>query len=281
MPAGNVATGTRASRSEQHDMLKQRIITAVVALIVLLLALFVMPTVVTRGIIASLMLVAAWEWSGFLMVDGWLPRAIFVALLGVAGAYLLVERDAAVFELLIKMAVIWWLLAFVWIFFYPTAIPQFVTWLAGALVLVPAWMALDNLYVTQLFNLLFVLGIVWAADIGAYFAGKRFGRVKLAPHISPGKSWEGVIGGMLAVSILATIVGWLTSLDWAVTLPLALAVAVISVVGDLTVSIFKRNAGLKDSGKLFPGHGGVLDRIDSVTAAAPVFVFGSMLARLS
>jgi phosphatidate cytidylyltransferase len=116
--------------------------------------------------------------------------------------------------------------------------------------------------------------IVWVADAGAYFAGKQFGRVKLAPAISPGKTWEGVIGGLLLVGLLAVATGLSRNLDITVFLPFCLGVAAISVVGDLTVSMFKRTVGVKDSGNLFPGHGGVLDRIDSVAAAAPPFGLG-------
>ncbi|MEX1265985.1 MAG: phosphatidate cytidylyltransferase, partial [Woeseia sp.] len=122
--------------------------------------------------------------------------------------------------------------------------------------------------------LLFMLVVVWAADIGAYFSGKTFGRVKLAPSISPGKTWEGVIGGLLLVLVLVVLRGYWAGDNLAVLVPFCVAVALLSVVGDLTVSIFKRNAGVKDSGKLFPGHGGLLDRIDSVTAASPLFALG-------
>jgi phosphatidate cytidylyltransferase len=262
-------------------MLKQRIVTAIVALIALLLALFVVPPVGTRIIIAALMLVAAWEWAGFLgLTNSWM-RLLYVVLLGTLGGCLWFSLDPAYVSMAMKIALLWWSVAFAWLFFYPTAIPTAFAWLAGALVIIPAWLALDRLYLGGTETLLVMLGIVWAADIGAYFAGKRFGRVKLAPQISPGKTWEGVIGGMLAVSALAITVALTAGLDLLVVLPLCLAVAVISIVGDLTVSIFKRNAGLKDSGKLFPGHGGVLDRIDGVTAAAPVFVFCLSLAGLS
>ncbi len=104
--------------------------------------------------------------------------------------------------------------------------------------------------------------------------GKQFGRVKLAPSISPGKTWEGVFGGLLVVTLLAAATALWTGNDLAVLLPFCLAVAVLSIVGDLTVSMFKRTAGVKDSGTLFPGHGGVLDRVDSVAAAAPLFALG-------
>jgi phosphatidate cytidylyltransferase len=150
-----------------------------------------------------------------------------------------------------------------------------VGWTCGALVMVPAYIALITLYSLRPTMLLFALIIIWAADIGAYFAGKRFGRVKLAPSISPGKTWEGVIGGLIAVVlVLVTVRYYWVEVDLAVVVPLGLAVATLSVVGDLTVSMFKRNAGLKDSGRIFPGHGGVLDRIDSVTAASPLFALG-------
>ncbi len=122
--------------------------------------------------------------------------------------------------------------------------------------------------------LLFALLIVWVADSGAYFAGKALGRVKLAPAISPGKTWEGVIGGLVLVAALAIGVGLWRDLNIGVFVPFCLAIGAISVVGDLTVSMFKRTAGVKDSGSLFPGHGGVLDRIDSVAAAAPLFALG-------
>ena len=139
------------------------------------------------------------------------------------------------------------------------------------MVLVPAWAALDQLYMQMPNLLLFALLIVWVADIGAYFVGRGFGRVKLAPEVSPGKTWEGVLGGLAAVTVLAALGSRLLDIEIAVLVPLALAMAMLSIVGDLTVSMFKRAAGVKDSGTLFPGHGGVLDRIDSVTAAAPLF----------
>ena len=122
--------------------------------------------------------------------------------------------------------------------------------------------------------MLFLLLLVWAADIGAFFAGRSFGRLKLAPQVSPAKTWEGVLGGLGAAALVAAAGAWWFDLPRVAFLSLCLAVALISVVGDLTESMFKRYAGLKDSGSVFPGHGGVLDRIDSVTAAAPLFLLG-------
>jgi len=168
----------------------------------------------------------------------------------------------------------WWLVALIWIFFYPTGVAPIVRWLGGALVLVPLYIALDLLYTAGPLLLLFALLIVWVADSGAFFAGKLFGRVKLAPKISPGKTWEGVLGGLIAVVLLTLARSIWVETDLGVYIPFCLAIACISIVGDLTVSMFKRSVGLKDSGRLFPGHGGILDRIDSVAAAAPLFALG-------
>lgn len=261
-------------------MLRQRIITAVTALLILLAVLFYLPQAVTRGVIAALMLAAAWEWAGLLSLQGALQKLVYVFLVAVvAGTVWTVGGNDVVYAL-VKVSVVWWSVAFIWILVYPTPIPRLAGWVTGLLVIIPAWAAIDLLFRMQAEILLFVLAIVWAADIGAYFAGKQFGRVKLAPQVSPGKSWEGVIGGMVAVTLLAGLVGTAREIDLAIFLPLCMAVAVVSVVGDLTVSMFKRSAGVKDSGTLFPGHGGVLDRIDSIMAAAPLFVFGAVWAGL-
>jgi phosphatidate cytidylyltransferase len=253
-------------------MLRQRVITALVALAVLAVVMFVLPAVVARIVITLLMLGAAWEWSGFIFGNENLHRTVYVLFIAILMTVIFIDLpDAALVDTVMTISLGWWLAALAWMFFFPTPIVKSVGWICGALVIVPAWLALDVLYLQRPELLLFALLIVWVADIGAYFVGKGFGRVKLAPQISPGKTWEGVLGGLGAVMMLAAIGGPLLEIDIAVLLPFCLAVAMISIVGDLTVSMFKRNAGLKDSGSLFPGHGGVLDRIDSVTAAAPLF----------
>jgi phosphatidate cytidylyltransferase len=141
-------------------------------------------------------------------------------------------------------------------------------------VLVPAWLALVVLHEHAPQLVLLLILLVVAADVGAYFGGRKFGRHKLAPAVSPGKTWEGVAGGLVAAMLMATAgIYWLhlTPLPF---FALSALVVVASIVGDLTESMFKRHAGLKDSGSLLPGHGGVLDRVDSVTAAAPFFLIG-------
>lgn len=276
MLAGNVATGILANRSGPHSMLKQRILTAIVALSVIAIVLFVVPESVARIVIAVLFLAAAWEWAGFLFApDRIRQKAVYVIFIGLTiGMVFLNLPDARLTLTIFKVAMVWWAIALVWLFLYPTPIAKPVAWLCGTFVMVPAWLALDFLYRTAPDLLLFVLLIVWVADIGAYFVGRGFGRVKLAPQISPGKTWEGVLGGLAAVFLLATAGARFVDIEVATLVPFCVAIAMLSVVGDLTVSMFKRNAGVKDSGALFPGHGGVLDRIDSVTAAAPLFTLG-------
>ena len=254
-------------------MLKQRVVTAVIALSALALVLFVVPPLVAELVIAAVVLAGAWEWSAFLRSATPLTRVVYVIVVAAVMAVVGMLWPDGI-DRVLQAAVLWWLLALVWAFFFPTAIPGPLRWLCGVLVLVPMYVALILLYQANPSLLLFALLIVWAADIGAYFAGRYFGRVKLAPSISPGKTWEGVIGGMLLVVLLT--VGrqlWFEG-DLAVLVPFCLAVAGVSIVGDLTVSMFKRTAGLKDSGALFPGHGGVLDRVDSVAAATPLFALG-------
>jgi len=254
--------------------MKQRVVTAIVALAVLAVVLFWLPALGVQLVIAALLLAGAWEWSGFFDGAGSGTRAtyvIIIAALIIGFATVL----AAYGDQLLLISVGWWLLALLWTFAFPTPIPAVVRWIAGALVLVPMYVAVLQLYEIDPWLLLFALLIVWVADSGAYFAGRFFGRVKLAPSISPGKTWEGVLGGMLAVALLAVARAYATGAEWTTLVPFCLGVGVLSVVGDLTVSMFKRTAGVKDSGTLFPGHGGVLDRIDSITAAAPLFAVGT------
>ncbi len=254
-------------------MLKQRLITAVISLLVLALVLFVAPPLVAEIAIALVILAGAWEWSAFLGAASLATRVFYVifvaALMAVVG---MIWPDGV--ERVLQVAVAWWSIALVWTFFFPTPIPTVLRWICGALVLVPLYAALVMLFQAAPSLLLFVLLIVWSADVGAYFAGKQFGRVKLAPAISPGKTWEGVIGGLVLVVVLCLGRSFWFESNLAVLVPFCVAVAGVSIIGDLTVSMFKRTAGLKDSGRLFPGHGGVLDRIDSIAAAAPLFAVG-------
>ena len=260
-------------------MLRTRIITAVVSLVILMAVLFLVPAVLAEIVIALVILIGAWEWSGFLGIKSNGGRYLYVAIIAALMALTVSVFDVYTYQIL-QVAVLWWFVAFIWTFFFPTPIPAAVRWICGALVLVPLYVAILALYKLSPQYLLFALIIVWAADMGAYFAGKQFGRVKLAPAVSPGKTWEGVFGGLAMVAAMSLAWAHYAELQVAVVLPFCLAVGALSVIGDLTVSMFKRTAGVKDSGSLFPGHGGVLDRVDSVAAAAPLFALGLNWLRL-
>jgi phosphatidate cytidylyltransferase len=259
------------------DSLGKRILTAAVLVALALGILLWLPAWATVAGLTLLALAGAWEWSAFLLVDGRLWRPAYVllvaALLWVVWHFCAAAqaRDAV-----LGAAVLWWLVALMWIVFAPRRVSSWSAAGAGVLALVPAWLALVRLRIAPDGPqwVLFALVLVWVADIGAFFVGRRFGRIRLAPEVSPGKTWEGVLGG-IAVSVLVAIAGsaWF-HVSLAIFLPLCLAVVAFSIVGDLTESLLKRFAGMKDSGSVFPGHGGVMDRIDSVTGAAPVLLLG-------
>lgn len=257
------------------NKLLQRVVTAVVLLAVLLLVFFRLPPPAAVGLVGAFISIAAWEWSGFLGTRAFAGRATYVLalMLGMAGSVWLIPAQVPLLPML-WLSLAWWGCAFVWLLYYPTRIRPEIGALCGFLVIIPAWaaiVALLSLPERGAEYVLFVLVLVWAADIGAYFVGRRFGRRKLAPQVSPGKTWEGFVGGLAASAGAAVAGAWWFGLPALQLLAVGLTVGAISVVGDLTVSMFKRNAGLKDSGNLFPGHGGVLDRVDSVTAAVPLF----------
>jgi phosphatidate cytidylyltransferase len=257
------------------NKLMQRIVTAVVLLAVLLTVFFVLPRPAAVGVLGIFIIVAAWEWSGFLALDTFFRRAAYVVLIfALMALSIWIFPERLSLQPLLLLSLLWWCGAFVLVSRYPIAIRRDLGAICGVLVIIPAWAALVALLESGEDGpkyVLLVLSIVWAADIGAYFFGRRLGRTKLAPRVSPGKTWEGVIGGLCAAMGAALLGMWWLDLSALFLLPMALSVAAISVVGDLTVSMFKRNAGLKDSGNLFPGHGGVLDRVDSVAAAVPLF----------
>lgn len=261
-------------------MLRQRVITALILGAVVLLGIFTLPATALRGAVAALILAGAWEWSAFPKLPGTAARVVFLILVAVGIALMWwVGTDSLRFVNVMNGAGLWWLIALLWVAFMPAVINPGSAALAGLLVLLPAWLALVRLHELNPQLLVFVLLLVVAADVGAYFAGRSFGKHKLAPRVSPGKTWEGVLGGLSAALLLA-----LGGCVWFHFAPvpfvaLCATVFVASIVGDLTESMFKRHAGLKDSGTLLPGHGGVMDRIDSVTAAAPIFLLG--LERLS
>jgi len=264
-----------------NESLRKRVLTAVVLVAALLVILLVLPPVATVVALTAMLLAGAWEWSAFLRLSTATRRLTYVALVALLLPLVWVaSADAANRELILLTAMLWWLTALLWIAFAPHHVTPWAAGVAGILALVPAWLALMWLrYAPPPHGqwVLFTLILVWVADIGAFFFGRRFGRVRLAPEVSPGKTWEGVFGGM-GLSALVALGGsaWF-HVPLAVFMPLCLATVAFSVVGDLTESLLKRFAGLKDSGSMFPGHGGVMDRIDSLTGAAPVLLLGLTL----
>ncbi len=268
-------------------MFKTRVITAIFLFAAFFLALFYLPPVGWVVFATLVAAIAAWEW-GALMGLGGASRILFgVALAltcGVVGTLYPValgvetgQPDAA-WQLgrwfYLPAAVFWLLVVPLWMS-RRWSLPKSVSGLLiGVLLILPTWLALVQLRQAGALALLAIMAVVWLADIGAYISGRSFGKHKLAPSISPGKTWEGVIGGGLAVLFYGFMLspklpGTLSSNYLLLLVVLVLLVA-ISVVGDLFESMLKRQAGLKDSSSVLPGHGGVLDRIDSLTSTLPL-----------
>jgi phosphatidate cytidylyltransferase len=268
---------TPARDVEAAVAMRARVLTAFGLAVLLIAAVLYASPLVTGSILGVIVLIGGWEWSAFLSVAA-LWRALYMLALAVLGM-LGLRYTLAVghFVPLMELAIGWWLLALAWIAWAPTRVGRPVAALAGVLALVPTWIALVHIDARWAHGAqwtLFIMSLAFAADTGAFFAGRRFGRSRLAPRVSPNKTWEGVIGGLLlALVVAAAGASWFRE-PWGGFMPLCLAAGAFSVVGDLTESLLKRHVHLKDSGRLFPGHGGVLDRIDSVTAATPVLALG-------
>ena len=263
-------------------MLK-RLLTAAFLIPLAVWGILRLPTPLFIAATGVFIALAVWEWTGLIPLRT-LPAKLayvlgFSILAGVA--WTVQQQQPALLTYLLPAAVIWWLLAAVWL-----RAPQIGhDWVAfkfvlAVLVLLPAWLALAALHGRAEHGpelALFIFVLMWVADSSAYFAGKRFGRHKLAPRVSPGKTWEGVAGGLTGSAVFAVFAGqWF---GWygnrlIAFVALALVCAAISIVGDLFFSLLKRQQNLKDTGHLFPGHGGILDRIDSLLAAVPVFLYG-------
>jgi len=260
-------------------LLAKRVITGLILGVAITVTLLFLPTPAAAAVFALLWLTGAWEWAGFASLEG-SGRAGYAALFAVCmvGAWLWLGAFLAL--ALLVAALVWWLFAFGAVLRFPRRFGSRFVAVAGFVVLLPSWLLLVWLHGDpRLGRQLAVtaMALVWAADVGAYACGRWLGRVKLAPAVSPGKTWEGVTGGVLAAGLAAGVAARVLGLPVASFVGLGIATALVSVLGDLTQSMFKRNVGLKDSGTLLPGHGGVLDRFDSLTAAIPVFVFGLYL----
>src|SRR5690606_8973255 len=251
-------------------MLKQRFITALVLLPIALGGFFLLDGGAFALFIGAVVTLGAWEWARLAGFEAQSLRVVYAVV--VAALLGLLHLLPAVAPVLLVRAVLWWLAATLLVLTYPDSsryrggVPGRL--LIGLLILLPAWQGLVLLKQWPQANglTIAVMVLVWGADIGAYFAGNTFGKRKLAPKVSPGKSCEALYGGLAASLLITLAVG--VQQDWSskglfLAMAGAAVVVLISVVGDLTVCMFERQSGIKDSSNLLPGHGGVLDRIDS------------------
>ncbi|CAN7369476.1 phosphatidate cytidylyltransferase [Pseudomonas brassicacearum] len=259
-------------------MLKQRIITALILLPIALGGFFLLEGASFALFIGLVVTLGAWEWARLAGFPAQSARVAYAA--AVAAMLFIMYVVPGLAPWVLGAAVLWWATATFLVLTYPQTTQHWANaatkLVIGLLILLPAWQGLIWIKQGPLGNwqIMAVMVLVWGADVGAYFSGKAFGKRKLAPKVSPGKSWEGVYGGLALSLVITTVVGFVW--DWTVAQLLmgligAALIVFVSVVGDLTESMFKRQSGIKDSSNLLPGHGGVLDRIDSLTAAIPIF----------
>lgn len=269
-------------------MLWQRVATALVLVPIALALIWLGPPWAVAAVIGLIVLLAAEEWVRLAQLSGTSEHVAFTAttaalLIAMFG----IDRASWLVDAVLIAGVAWWIVAAMWLRAYPAGfiagrVSRRVGLAVGGLLFVPAYLGVMLLHAQPghegPLQMLLLLGLVWAADTGAYFAGHRFGKSKLAPAISPGKTWEGFWGGFAAAALLAIAAGiWLMPVGrfgLAGFVVVCLVTVAFSVVGDLAISMFKRQAKVKDTGQLLPGHGGVLDRLDSLFAAAPVLALG-------
>jgi phosphatidate cytidylyltransferase len=271
-------------------VLKQRVLTALILLPLVLAAIFALPVAWFLILLAIILLGGSWEYRRLTGFSGHAAGYLLVPLQAVILAALFGYRDSWDSNILLYLsaACIAWLLMFIRLPLYrPDAKPdssyRLISFVTAILSITTGWFALSWIHMQPegSWLILLLLLIVWAADTGAYFAGKRFGKNKLAPHISPGKTKEGLVGGLIAaplVALAAANMMPLANVDPGKVFMLSMVTALVSVGGDLMVSLHKRTSGFKDSSNLLPGHGGVLDRIDSLLAAAPFFALGLLVS---
>ncbi len=272
-------------------MLLQRTLTALVLAPLVILIILLSSAPVFALIAAAAFLVALWEWAQLSGLKNQSARIGLLVAAAIAFALLWYGHAGITTPLLLVAGVAWWLLACLWLRHFafgaaPTTENRALKLLAGAFVLFPAWIALVSIHERESHGhwwTLLALVIVWAADIGAYFSGRTSGKRKLAPQISPGKTWAGAYGALVAGVVVTLLGGWLLDVRGLQLLGLgllALLTVAASIVGDLIESLMKRHAQVKDSGTIIPGHGGLMDRLDSVFAALPVFAAGLLLLGL-
>jgi phosphatidate cytidylyltransferase len=262
---------------------RSRVLTGAALAVIVVLTVLFLGTLIASIVFALVWMLGAAEWAGLVRLGrgGRLAYAgVFAAL---CAAVLMIALPSELVLGWLIAAELLWACAFVAVLSYPVQTRTTPVLVAGIVVLSAAWLAVHVLHGLGPEGpglVLTGLLIVWSADVGAFFVGRTVGRTPLAPRVSPKKTWEGVVGGLVLACITGSIAAAVLSLPFAVLVPLSAGVALVSVVGDLGISLLKRRAGLKDSGVLLPGHGGILDRFDGVTAALPFFVLGLQFANV-
>lgn len=272
-------------------MLKQRVITALILVTLFLAALFLLPASAWSVVVVLMVMQGAWEWSKLAKMNGFFAGAflafILASILSMILMYVVlhVQQKHPLQIFIYGMTALFWLVLVP--FWFKNGWKIHNPWLlalVGWFVLVPTGMAMIDLRAAnpQPWWLLGVMSMVWMADISAYFAGRKFGKNKLAPTISPGKTWEGVAGAMIGVLVYVIIVMFVSGMSQRYSLLIfAILGVALSVIGDLFESAIKRQAGVKDSGSLLPGHGGLLDRIDALTSTLPLAALAMILMRFA
>jgi phosphatidate cytidylyltransferase len=262
-------------------MLKYRVLTALILIPIFIALVLKLSPIAFCIFTGAMILWGAWEWSALMGLQKKSARFLYV--------FSVLALLVGTFELplmqILYVAFVWWLVALVLVLIYPKTSAKWgknwvITSLMGFLVLIPCWLAINYIRNAPdgISMLLYVFILIWGADTGAYFAGRKWGKNKLAPAVSPGKTWEGLTGALVTTLFIAAGALFLAKVpykEWFIGMTLAVITVLFSVLGDLFESMLKRNTGLKDSGTLLPGHGGLLDRIDSLTAAAPIFALGA------
>lgn len=259
--------------------MKERVITALILAPLVLAGIIWLPTSALMVLVAAALLAGLWEWTAMAGIHGHTTRATILLAHAAVMAWLAWRGWPGLFPWVALAGVAWWLLALLWLRSPGFGKSQSLRNLAiklgvGTLLVIPAWCAFALLHNAGVAWVLHGMLLVWAADTFAFFSGRRFGGAKLAPNISPNKTWAGFFGGLFGVMLLAMVMAPVLGVTVA-QLPIlvlaSLLAGLASVLGDLFESLMKRQAGVKDSGTLLPGHGGVLDRVDSLLAALPVF----------
>lgn len=273
-------------------MLKLRLLTAGILAPLVMWGILALSTAKFAAVLAVFVILGGWEWGRLVRTDMLVMQLAYAGLVTLALwlSWELLQHQHQWLPVILGIAVLWWCCALYFVLVHPRHSALWNNLIAkliiGLCILVPTWVSLVILHASPLFGphyVLYIIMLLWAADTGAYFGGHRWGKNKLAPGISPGKTREGAVSGALSVALYAAVACYLFNstimnvTGWVIFIGLSLVAFVFSVIGDLTESMYKRQVGVKDSGNLLPGHGGILDRIDSLTAAAPLFVTGLWL----